>query len=426
MARFASAAPLVAFLLACDNPVDPGRAKLATFTTPQYSAVTGSSGRLLGIVNGGFYPESQWRLVDVDPLTAAYTQIGPDIPGAGTWGIFAGTLAIENPGDRLFFVAGSFPPNLVSMRKQTGAVLAAVPFPAQPPFLLFWDRGAHRLLGLARTGAFPNTRLALVEVDLATAASTTISELAGSEGWGVAFGPRAFDPVGRRLFFVIFDPNTFTNRLITLDAQNGNIIGSAPLTGLFGGLLMEYEASTGRLLASTYLGNFGSGSESLVSIDPVSGAVTVIGALPASSSFFIAAGISAADDAGRFFLLGGTSVTRLIGLNTATGQIVSDAPLTGPFLGLLGWDEGSPDPFTQLHSLIDQLEHDGFLLSPLADVLRRSVDTAREAFQQDPNRARNALRTLANQIRAFQRAGPIPNDVATRLLEIVDLLQDQV
>jgi hypothetical protein len=159
-----------------------------------------------------------------------------------------------------------------------------------------------------------------------------------------ASGVVALDSAGGRFFFVASPPSEADSRLYTFDTTTGTVLlspvlvgsGTAPINAL------EYDAAAGVLYG---LRNPGGGGRQLVTLDPVSGAMTALGT-GISTPLPGASGVAALDSAGqRFFFVAtpeGESDSRLYSFSTSTGATLSSPVITGSataFINALAYDE---------------------------------------------------------------------------------------
>src|SRR6185437_2662447 len=117
----------------------------------------------------------------------------------------------------------------------------------------------------------------------ATAHNTTggvsnIIEL--SDVWAPLLASNTFDQINERYFFIGIGPSSYYH-LYTIDATNGNILYDEPLTTLNSGdalTNLQYDKATGDIYAIHWQVNLS--EEVFASIDPTSGTITDIKALP--------------------------------------------------------------------------------------------------------------------------------------------------
>lgn len=195
-------------------------------------------------------------IVGVDPVTGSVTVLGRP----ATHPSHIGVSSFDFVGRRLFYF-GANPPasvtdRLVTFNLSTG-IASEVIVPGVLPYFAEYDPASGRVL--APSG--PN----VISIEPTTGATAIVGPLP----LPVSQGESTYDPVGRRLFYLGLnrsDPST--PRLATVDVAAGT--GSqVPVPGVFG--FIEFDPATGRVLASR--------PPQLVSIDPATGASSVIGIL---------------------------------------------------------------------------------------------------------------------------------------------------
>ena len=103
--------------------------------------------------------------------------------------------------------------------------------------------------------------------------------------------------------------------------------------------------SNGKILGHTYLGSFPNGAETLVTIDPGTGAVSSLGSVPNSGSLSVQFAIAALESAQHhYFFLDFNSV--LHQMDTQTGVEITEIHLSIPvFLAGMRFDSSSGKPF---------------------------------------------------------------------------------
>ncbi|MCP4901158.1 MAG: hypothetical protein GY906_29665 [bacterium] len=298
-------------------------------------------GPLVGLRNPG---GGGRQLVSLDPVTGTVIPLGTGIttslPSA------SGVDAIDGAGGRFFFVAsppGETDSRLYTMDTTTGAVLhSPTLLGTGTAFIngLTYDDVNSVLFGLRNPGGGGRQ---LVTLDPATGVVNPL-------GTGItsslpsASGVNALDATGGRFFFVASPPGETDSRLYTFDTTSGVLLHSPSLAGTSTAFIngMEYDAVNSVLLG---LRNPGGGGRALVSLDPVTGAITAIGT-GITTSLPSASGVTALDAAGeRFFFVAsppGETDSRLYTFSTQTGATLNSPALTGSgtaFINGLGFTE---------------------------------------------------------------------------------------
>jgi hypothetical protein len=183
----------------------------------------------------------------------------------------------------------------------------------------------------------------LAVVDPATGALTdAASGIAGC--CLVPGGVSAFDPAADVFYFVgsfqADPPNT--QRLFALDAATGAVLSQPVLPAGFNYNFIAFHPGTGTLYGIVH--DLGATAEVLVEIDPVTGAVTPIGA-GAAGCCLVPSGTSALDAAGDVayffgrFMADGPNDMRIFALDLGTGAVVSNPLLPAGFnYNFLGFD----------------------------------------------------------------------------------------
>jgi hypothetical protein len=294
------------------------------------------------------------QLVYLDPATGGLIAPGPSIdPPLGSG---SGVTTVDRAGNRLFFVGttgAEADQRVWTIDLQTGTTIANPPLvgsAATPFFALEWDAGEGVLFGLRNPG---DGGKQLATVNPATGAVTNIgtSIHPSPVGLGVSGGVNTLDASGNRFFFVGLRLDDFVSRLYVVNTATGAFTeppipsGDAnPVSGL------EWDAAEGVLYA---MRNPGGGARQLATIDPVTAAVTPLGAGTGVSTG-TSGGVSALDEAGnRFFIVGtpsGDTDARLYTFDTADGSIDAQPTITGSaaeFYVGIDW-EPTPLPVTLL------------------------------------------------------------------------------
>jgi hypothetical protein len=176
--------------------------------------------------------------------------------------------------------------------------------------------GAGKLRGISWNGAA--MRESFVELDPATGVLTSLGVLP-PQYTTFAQGTDAFDPASNHLFEITGD-----NVLLVLDAATGALVSAPPLVlgSLLGVMNLEVN-NAGELVGLAVPAP--STPWHLVKVNPTTGAVTSISALPPQYSSF-GQGIGAFDPAtNHLFELTGQNT--LLVLDGATGAVVNAAPI---------------------------------------------------------------------------------------------------
>lgn len=197
----------------------------------------------------------------IDPTTGAFSQIAT-MPG-GT--ILSTGVKPENPiiGEYYFSAGGSG--TLAVLQSGTNRTLATtVP-------LLGFDTSKNRLVGMTTDGTGNHLTL----IDPASGAQTVLTTSFAPFSQSFVSGAAAINTVGREAYILASG-----NTLLTVDADTGALIRSVSLSrSITGGLV--WNGVTGTLYD---LSTVSAGDHRLVSVDPATGAVTIISPSSVASS----------------------------------------------------------------------------------------------------------------------------------------------
>ncbi|HKR63595.1 MAG TPA: hypothetical protein VJZ00_07675 [Thermoanaerobaculia bacterium] len=139
------------------------------------------------------------------------------------------------------------------------------PYAAGLPWLV-WDESSQRLLSVA------DWPIRVISIDPHSGDSTTLLTLDTNDS-GILWGKQAFDPAGRRLFFMI--GNNIPERLAVVDLTTRQY-QTVVLTGT-GHWFLRYDPTSARIL--TY-GNSKSCKPEIRAIDPANGQEEVLAPVP--------------------------------------------------------------------------------------------------------------------------------------------------
>jgi hypothetical protein len=246
-------------------------------------------------------------IVAIDPNTGSVQTLQPT-------GAFSGVSSISafDPfGRRLFFlIDAAGVQTLVVVNVQTGAVAThPIPLAGGSYAFLEYDTATRTLYSVASTPGFP-----LVTIDPNTGAVQTLQPTGSFTG---VSSISAFDPFGRRLFFLVDASGVQT--LVVVNVQTGTV-ATHPIP-LAGGsyAFLEYDPTTRTLYSVGSTPGF-----PLVTIDPDTGAVQIVQPTGAFSGIFSS---SALDPSGRrlFFLVDAAGVQTLVVVDLATGTVTTHA-----------------------------------------------------------------------------------------------------
>jgi hypothetical protein len=289
------------------------------------------------------------QLAVVDPATGALTDIGAAIPGCCF--VPSGVSTFDSVADVCYFV-GSYqadPPGtqrLFGFDAATGAVLSQPVLPAGNNYnFLGFHPGSGTLYGVVFETATTTERL--VTIDPTTGAVTPIG--GGIAGCcGVPSGVSAIDAVGDVFYFVgkfnADPPSDF--RIFALDLATGAVLSSPFLPSGFNYNFLGFDRSPGTLYGVVF--ETATTTESLVTIDAGTGALTPIGAGVAGCCL-VSSGVSAVDPNNDVFYFAGvfqaedSSLRRIFGLDLATGAVLGNPFLPAGFnYNFLEFDPADP------------------------------------------------------------------------------------
>lgn len=158
---------------------------------------------------------------------------------------------------------------------------------------------------------------------------------------GTVGGTETHDEGGNRFFFA-GTPNAGVAKVYSLSTVNGALLASPNLSNAQNGIMMmEWDAGESKLFC---LVSVGAGDRQLCTVNPATGAVTLLGS-PIAGASLGTAGIHTLDATGnRFFFTGflGANPEALYIINTATGVEITSPNLSGPITSVrsLAWDPG--------------------------------------------------------------------------------------
>lgn len=298
------------------------------------------------------------QLTSADPATAVITpisaSISPPLPSA------SGVNAVDAAGQRYFFVAtpaAETDARIYTVDAQTGAVLSSPTIAGSASEFfsdLEFDEGEGVLFGLRNPGTSGRQ---VVTLDVLTGTVTPISASFGTPQLGSISGGAALDAGGNRFFFT-GTPGAVPGpeELYVVDTTTGALLAqhvlgvTQPMMGL------DYDPDE-NVLYGLRMG--ASGGKEVVTVDPVTGAVTPISA-NLGPGIGMPNGLTTLDPAGnRYFFIGvpnSETDYRIYGVDTVTGGLIASPAIAGSasaFPNGIDWAEDAPPPV--LTVLIDVL-----------------------------------------------------------------------
>ncbi|HVE72572.1 MAG TPA: hypothetical protein VNI54_14500 [Thermoanaerobaculia bacterium] len=292
------------------------------------AAAASADGTLFVLRNPG---DGGRQLTSADPATAAITpisaSISPPLPSA------SGVNGIDAGGNRFFFVATSSTETdarLYTVDTQTGAVLSS-PTIVNSAFEFFsdleYDQGEGVLYGLRNPGTSGRQ---IVTVDVATGAVTAISASIGTPQLGSISGGAALDAGGNRFFFT-GTPGTDPGpeHLYVVSTATGAVLADHTLSETQPMMGLDYDEDED-VLYGLRMG--AAGGKEVVSVDPVTGAVTAISA-NLGPGIGMPNGLTTLDpDGDRYFFIGvpnSETDYRIYSVSTSTGALLASPAIAG-------------------------------------------------------------------------------------------------
>jgi hypothetical protein len=312
-------------------------------------------GALLVLRNPG---DGGRQLTSADPATAAITpisaSISPPLPSA------SGVNGVDAAGQRYFFIAtptAETDARIYTVDTQTGAVLASPTIAGSASAFfsdLEFDEGEGVLFGLRNPGTSGRQ---VVTLDALTGTVTPVSASFGTPQLGTISGGAALDADGNRFFFT-GTPGAVPapEELYVVDTATGALLAQHVLGSTQPILGLDYDAGED-VLYGLRMG--AAGGKEVVTVDPVTGAVTPISA-NLGPGIGMPNGLTTLDPAGsRYFFIGVPNTEtdyRIYSVDTVTGALLASPAIPGSasaFPNGIDWAEEAPPPVATV--LIDVL-----------------------------------------------------------------------
>lgn len=300
------------------------------------AAVFSSNAEAANELFGWVFSAGSSRLVTFNLVTGARTNVGGTVASCC---FVSGGSTIDTSGGRFFFTGnystetpGTDPIRLFNISTATGAATTDAQSTGTGNIgVLEWSPSASKLYAIVfQTGS---TSAQLNELNPTTGARTTIgSPIANCCSYS---GAAALDATGARLFFVgQYSTSPSTPRLFTVNTATGAlVVDPAPaLVSTNNYNFLEWDPSPGPGTLYAVVRDTVGSDEDLVTINPTTGAVALVGGNLASCCGVSADVASLDPNANRFFFIGtvtGDAAPRLFSLNLATGAVVNNPLLSG-------------------------------------------------------------------------------------------------
>lgn len=273
----------------------------------------------------------------VNPATGVVSLPGGPINGGMALASVSGVNTFDPSGNRLFFIG--FPdgvtPNLYSINALTGAELASPVLSGGSTTIsgLEWDDAEGVLYALVSVAS--DRQLATIAP--ATGVVTLLGAPIAGTSLGSVSGADDLDAGGNRYFFAgqpmggnpkIYAVNTATGAVLT----NPDLSGAA-INALLG---LEYDAGEGVLYG---LASVGAGDRQIATVNPGTGAVTLLGAPIAGEGLSSTSGADTLDPAGNRYLFAGQPTSgnpKIYAVSTTTGAVLTNPDLSGDSTSLPG------------------------------------------------------------------------------------------
>lgn len=321
---------------------------VAFFSMLLVAAAAGADGTLFLLRNPG---DGGRQLTSADPATAVLTPLGasisPPLPSA------SGVNGIDAGGQRYFFVAtpaAETDARIYTVDTNTGAVLSS-PTIVGSAFAFFsdleFDEGEGVLYGLRNPGTSGRQ---IVSLDVTTGAVTPISASFGTPQLGSISGGAALDADGNRFFFT-GTPGSVPapEELYVVDTATGALLAQHTLSETQPILGLDYDPGED-VLYGLRMG--AAGGKEVVTVDPVTGAVTPVSA-NLGPGIGMPNGLTTLDPEGnRYFFIGVPNTEtdyRIYSVDTATGALLASPAIAGSasaFPNGLDWAAAAPPPVT--------------------------------------------------------------------------------
>lgn len=256
-----------------------------------------------------YYLNDDNRLANLDPNTANSTAISADALFAG--GVLPGTVAVDNEGNRLFFVTSEAAAGeeLVTVDLNTGETLGRASLDVTPTFLEY-----HCQDGLLYTIDENNM---LVSADPASGALDIIAPIPSPL---VVVSTASLDPYNNRLFFISDEGSSL--RLFAVSTETGETLISRDIGDDVSYQNMEYNCRDGQLYALLH-------SENIVRIEPLSGVPAILSGPVATGGYLpFSQSLSQSRQVYTFSGQDENGLARLYTLSLADGAILSE-PVIG-------------------------------------------------------------------------------------------------
>ncbi len=282
-------------------------------------------------------------VITVNPVTGAVTPVGPAVADCCTIGGFP--VSALDPAAGVLYSAGNLMSDpggsakrLLGFSVLTGALVSS-------PFLaagyqynrIQIDPGSGVLHGLV----FDQTAMLerLVTVDPATGAVTPAGAPVADCCTVGGFDVSALDAGAGRIYIAgnrLSDPGGSPRRLLGFDTATGTLVTDPALPGGYQVNRINLDHAGGTLYGLVF--DLTASLERVVTVDPVTSAVTPVGGPVADCCTVGGFPVSVLDGtAGRFYIAGnrlsdpGGSARRLLGFDTATGSLATGPALAGGY-----------------------------------------------------------------------------------------------
>lgn len=284
---------------------------------------------LVALVN----PATDRQLLVVHPTSGSAHLLGTPLGGEPV-GTGQGVTTLDRAGNRLFFVGtpSGDPAALFVVSTVSGLQLArpTLSNTQNGVFFIDWDEGESVLFCLVGVGTGDRQ---LGTVNTTTGAVTLRGSpiQGGTVGTG---GVHALDAGGNRLFFV-GTPSGGSASIYSIDTATGAKLASPALSGTSTLLVgMAWDEDDDELVA---LVSVNAGDRQLATVNPATGAVTLIGNPIGGEAISTSSGGALDDIADRYYFVGdpASADPTVYTLSTVTGFELESHVVTGTTLGFL-------------------------------------------------------------------------------------------